>query len=61
LRFDRDGFIGRNLSASYAPRMETEPEKYHGFVDALGELFDAYSANGILHYPHYTQSYMGRV
>jgi SAM-dependent methyltransferase len=61
LMLDREGFIGRNLSASYAPREETDPEKYHGLVKELGLLFDKNSVNGILHYPHFTECYIGGV
>ena len=61
LQFDRDNYIGRNLSASYAPKEETDPEKYHGLVYELTELFDEYSVDGILNYPHFTESYIGIV
>ena len=61
LQFDKESFIGRNLSASYAPKEEQHPEKYHGLVRELGEFFDEYSVNGILDYPHFTQSYIGRL
>jgi SAM-dependent methyltransferase len=59
LRFDKDSYIGRNLSASYAPKKETEPEKHFEFINKLADLFDEYSINGILNYPHYTESYIG--
>ena len=55
----REHFIGGNLSASYAPREDSEPEKYHGFVKELSELFDEYSVNDILHFPQITRSYVG--
>ena len=61
LHFDKEGFIGRNLSASYAPRKETDPGRYNGLICELSELFDAHSANGILNYPHFTQSFTGCV
>ena len=61
LQFDRENFIGRNLSASYAPREDTDPEKYHGLVRELGELFDEYNIDGILNFPHFTQSFVGIV
>lgn len=61
LIFDKESFIGRNLSASYAPKEDLHPEKYHGLVRELGELFDKYSVNGILNYPHFTQSFIGIV
>ena len=55
----RERFIGGNLSASYAPREDREPEQYHGFVRELNELFDEYSENGVLHFPQFTRSYAG--
>ncbi|MCL2518592.1 MAG: class I SAM-dependent methyltransferase [Oscillospiraceae bacterium] len=61
LQYDKEGFIGMNLSSSFAPKEKQHPEKYHGFVCELSELFDEYSINGILNYPHYTQIEFGRV
>jgi SAM-dependent methyltransferase len=61
LHFDKEGYIGRNLSTSYAPLKETDPEKYYGLVRELSEFFDEYSVNEILNYPHFTQSHIGRV
>ena len=61
LHFDKESFIGRNLSTSYAPTEDQHPEKYHGLIRELSELFDEYSVDGILNYPHYTQSHIGRV
>ena len=61
LQFDRDSFIGRDLSRSYTPKEEKDPEKYYGLVRELGELFDEYSVNGILNFPHFTVSYVGGV
>ena len=55
----REHFIGGNLSASYAPNEETYPEKYHGFVKELNELFDEYSVNDNILYPQVTKSYIG--
>ena len=61
LQFDKESFIGRNLSTSYAPTEEQHPEKYHGLVCELSELFDEYSVDGILNYSHFTQTHIGRV
>ena len=55
----RENFLGGNLSASYAPREDSEPEQYHGFVKELNELFNEYSEHGILHIPQITRSYAG--
>ncbi|MCL1858538.1 MAG: class I SAM-dependent methyltransferase [Oscillospiraceae bacterium] len=61
LQYNFDSYIGRELSRSYTPKEETNPEKYHGLIKELGELFDEYSINGILNFPHFTISYVGRV
>ena len=58
---DNTGFIGRNLSSSYAPKEEAEPEKYNGYICELNGLFEEYSENGIIHYPQITKSYTGHV
>lgn len=59
LQYDLDGFIGRTLSASYAPK-ESSPV-YKGFVAALTELFEKYSKHGTVTMPNITQSYIGRI
>ena len=61
LLFDKESFIGRNLSTSYVPNEYTDPEKYHGLVRESGELFDEYNSNGVLIYPHFSKIYIGRV
>ena len=61
LILDREVYIGANLSRSYSPREETDPEKYHGLIRELGEVFDEYSLNGDLNFPHFTQSYIGGI
>ncbi|MCL1794663.1 MAG: class I SAM-dependent methyltransferase [Oscillospiraceae bacterium] len=55
----RENFLGGNLSASYAPREDGEPEQYRGFVKELNELFDEYNEHDILHIPQITRSYAG--
>jgi len=59
LQMDREGFVGRNLSASYAPK--PSDEHYETFVRAVNALFDTYSCEGLLTMPNLTRSYMGRV
>jgi SAM-dependent methyltransferase len=59
LSFDKQGFIGRNLSGSYAPK-ENE-NGYAAYIAALGELFDKYNNNGNLIMPNLTRSYVGKV
>lgn len=61
LIFDRESYIGRNVSASYSPAEEKDPKRYHGFMSELNGLFDEYNINGVLHFPHFTQSYIGEV
>ena len=61
LQSDKEGYIGRNLSASYAPKEDLHPEKYRGFVEELTALFDEYSINGKMDFPHFTQSFVGTV
>jgi hypothetical protein len=50
-----------NLSRSYSPDKAKDPEKYDGLVRGLGELFDEYCVEGLLKFPHYTESYFGEV
>lgn len=57
--YDEEGFIGRNLSSSYAPK-EGE-ENYKPYVAALKKLFVQYSRAQKLQMPLITQSYAGRV
>jgi len=59
LTFDMDSFIGRNLSASYAPKQGDA--NYEQFVDELANLFIKYSVNGKLIMPNITRSYAGEV
>lgn len=59
LFFDQDGFIGRNLSASYAPEEGTAA--YHAYIDELGRLFCKYSMGDRLCLPNITKSYAGEV
>ena len=61
LLLKRDDYIGMNLSRSYAPDETKHPNKHHGFVADLNKIFDEYSDNGILRYPHVTKGYVGRV
>jgi len=61
LILDRETYIGMNLTRSYSPREEQYPEKYRGLIKELGELFDEYNINGILDFPHFTQSYTGGI
>lgn len=58
--FDRDSFIGRNLSSSYAPVAGSRQREE--FVDALTVLFDRWkNAEGRIAVHHVTRRYFGRV
>jgi ubiquinone/menaquinone biosynthesis C-methylase UbiE len=61
LLFDKESFIGRNLSTSYAPKAEKDTEKYIGLLRELEEFFDEYSTNGVLLFPHFSMCFIGRV
>ncbi|MFJ5563158.1 methyltransferase domain-containing protein [Lysinibacillus xylanilyticus] len=59
LLFDFEGFLGRNLSASYAPKKDDE--EYKRFVFLLSELFEKYSKNGKIVLQNITRSYLGNI
>ncbi|MEK4542255.1 class I SAM-dependent methyltransferase [Bacillus sp. FSL R5-0585] len=59
LLFDYEGFLGRNLSASYAPK--ENDEQYKNFIFLLSELFEKYSKDGKIILPNLTRSYLGNV
>lgn len=57
--YDLDGFIGRNLSSSYAPLKSDS--NYNPFVEMLIDLFDKHSQQGMVTIPNVTHSYLGQV
>ena len=59
LLFDYESFLGRNLSASYAPKKNDK--EYKSFVFLLSELFEKYSKNGKIVLKNITRSYLGNV
>ncbi|MDU2674360.1 MAG: class I SAM-dependent methyltransferase [Clostridium sp.] len=59
LIFDMDGFIGRNLSSSYA--LKSNDEQYDNYVNELKKVYEKYSSNGQLIMPNLTCSYIGNV
>lgn len=59
LLFDYEGFFGRNLSASYAPKKNDK--EYKRFVFLLTELFEKYSKNGKIVLENITRSYLGNI
>ncbi len=59
LTFDKESFIGRNLSGSYAPL--PEEEAYVPYVLELERLFERYEAGGRICMPNVTRIYAGKV
>jgi SAM-dependent methyltransferase len=59
LTFDLEGFIGRSMSASYAPKPGTE--SYEPYVSQLKQLFEKYGSSGRLRMPNLTRAYIGTV
>lgn len=59
LEYTVDAFIGRNLSASYAPK--PTDSNYYKFIEAIIELFKKYSRDNIIVVPNITRSYIGKV
>lgn len=59
LIFDMDGFIGRNLSASYA--LKSNDEQYNDYINELKKIYEKYSDKGQLIMPNLTRSYVGNV
>ena len=61
LSLDRDIYIGWNMSSSFAPSEEKDPDKHHALKHDLNVLYDEYCADGMLIYPHVTKCYTGKV
>ncbi len=59
LIFDMDGFIGRNLSSSYA--LKSSDAQYNDYVNELKKIYKKYRNNGRLIMPNLTRSYVGNV
>lgn len=59
ISLDLNGFIGRNLSSSFA--IGPEDKNYTNFINALSELFYKYNKDDILLMPNVTRSYLGKV
>lgn len=58
LRYDREGFIARTCSGSYAP--DEREEGYAAFVAALSELFDKFAVDGVMTIANETVAYSPR-
>ena len=59
LIFDMDGFIGRNLSSSYA--LKSDDAQYNNYVNELKKIYEKYSNKGQLIMSNLTLSYFGSV
>lgn len=59
LSYSLEDFIGRHLSASYAPK--TLDENYQPYISALTHIFRQYNINSRVCFPNVTRSYSGTV
>lgn len=59
LTMDKDGFIGRNLSASYA--LKPTDSAYSAYIAALEALFADFAQDGFVTMPNSTKCYIGKV
>lgn len=59
LEYNLDDFLGRNLSASYAPK--STDSNYKEFIKELTELFMKHSKDNKIILPNVTRSYIGKV
>lgn len=59
LYFDEQGFIGRNLSASYA--LSETDSNYRAYLSELKNLFEKYKNGDTLLMPNYARCYIGNV
>ncbi len=59
LRLDREAFLGRNLSSSYAPREGSAA--FDPFVTGLEAVFDRFAESGRLRWANVTRCYSGRL
>lgn len=59
LKMDKQGFIGRNLSASYA--LKPTDRAYSAYVSALESLFSDFAQDGFVTMPNITKCYVGKV
>lgn len=55
--YDRQGFINRVLSSSYALR--NCDERYEAYLKEINAIFDTFALNGLLTVPTYTVAYIG--
>lgn len=56
---DRDGFLGRVMSSSYAP--QPDDPRHRPLMDALGEAFDRFNEEGTIEFRYMTECYYGAI
>ncbi len=59
LVYDKEAFIARSLSSSYAPN--ENDLMFDEYIKALENVFDKHQTNGIVKYPYITRCYIGTV
>jgi SAM-dependent methyltransferase len=57
--YNREDFIARNLSSSYAPK--ENDSIYDDYINAIEEVFEKHQSNGTLKYPYITRCYFGEI
>lgn len=57
--YDRPGYINRVLSSSYS--LKDDDDGYPEYIKEIGEIFDAFSVNGIIAVPTETIAYIGKI
>ena len=61
LTLSREAYAGMNLSRSYSPREDKEPEKYRGMLREMEILYDEYQTGGALRFPQHAVCFIGFV
>lgn len=59
LLYDKETFINRSLSSSYAPKVSDD--NYYSYVKELEQIFDKLSKNELIEYPYITRCYIGQI
>lgn len=59
LIYDKNAFVARNLSSSYAPKFTDS--YYEEYVKEIINVFDKHNKNGTVQYPYITRCYIGNV
>lgn len=59
ITYEIDGFLGRNMSSSYS--LKENDDDHAAYLEALEDVFDKHSVNGVAIMPNFTQCYVGRI